>query len=254
MLKNAHPRFIIYQPNEEEYHICLEAKGAYLRWCSKYAPTLDVAFPREINRIADMPLKSRPKKQIYDEGTYTIPKAKTKEQIEEKLQESLKDKSFSFSLKGKLLNGRFSIKQSRVITVIQKYKDKYAREEDVLSGDLIRTINTMVPDYDESKVNINEVHKKVNKKAQNENATPIEEITADKAIAGKDYHFAFYSSNDNDDAICLVTNPAGECLVLKRKGKQWNILLPASKAALKTKQAFTAHARALYDLQTNEHD
>lgn len=248
MPTSAHPHFLIYQPNEKEYHICLEAKGKYLRWCSVYAPTLDVAFPREVTRIEDLPLKSRPKKKIFDEGTYAIPKVKTRGQIEEKLLKHLKDKSFSFSLEGKILKGRFSIKQTKGITVIQKYKDKYAREEDVLSGDLIRTINTLVPGYDESKVNINEVRKKANKKAQKEDAAPVEEVTADKKIAGKNCHFVFYTSAD-DQEICLVTNTANEVLVLEREGTQWKLLSSLSKPAPKRREEIIAHAKALYDLQ-----
>ena len=248
MPKAELPRFVIYQPNEKEYHICLEADGKYLRWCSTYAPTLDVAFPRQVTRIEDMPLKSRPKKKIYDEGTYSIPKAKTKAEIEEKLLDSIKNKSLSFSLNGKILKGRFSIKQSRGTTVIQKYKDKYAKDEDVLSGDLIRTINEMVPNYDESKVDLNAVHKTKGRKIQKEEDEPVEEITADKTIGGIEYHFAFYASDDEPE-ICLITSSTGAVLVLKKEDDGWSLLPPMSKVVLKKEEVFTEHAKALYDSQ-----
>lgn len=261
MPKAELPRFIVYQPNEKEFHICLEAGRQYLCWCSTYAPTLDVAFPREVTRIDDMPLKARPKKQIFDEGTYTVPKAKTKEQVEEKLLETIRDKSFSFSLNGTALKGRFLIKLARGAMVIQKYKDKYAKEEDVLSGDLIRTINTMVPDYDESKVDLTAVRKAKRRKPYKPVETakdvenieeekkqaelPIEEITADMQIGGADYHFAFYTA-DNEPEICVVTSANDEVLVLKKEQEEWLIVPSASKKVLKNEYAFIAHAKALY--------
>lgn len=247
MAKAALPRFIIYQQNEKDFHICFEVGNKFLRWCSHYAPTLDVRFPREVTRISDIAASKLPKKSVFDKGTYTVNKKDAPEQAAQKLAKGADEKSFAFILDGKQLQGRFSIKHSRGKTVIQKYKDKYAEEEDVLSGDLARTIQTMLPDYDPSKVKL--PPKQKTKKAPEpviEDEEPEEEITADKKIGNTNYHFTFYSSEEESD-LCLVTNDKGEAMVLKLEKKEWKILSPISKTVLKKQKEFTDHAAALYE-------
>jgi len=248
MPNNDLPRFVIYQPNEKEFHICLEASGVYLRWCSKYAPNLNMRFPREVIRIEDMPIKKRPRKGIFDEGTYAITQSKkdSKKTIEDKITEGIDNKTFSFILKGNVLNGRFAIKRDRIGTVIQKFKDKYAKEEDILSGDLIRTINTMVPDYDESKVKLNRLPKTKPKQIPQAEVEPLEEVTADKAIGGIDYHFAFYTSDSEPD-ICVITSEDNAVLVLKKERSQWVLQSQVSKI----EKELTKHAKALYELSNS---
>lgn len=240
MPKKYLPRFVIYQPNKKEFHFCLEVKGKFLRWCSYYPPTLDVRFAREMTRIKDMPVKSLKIKKVFDEGTYATTKADTKDAVEQKAAEELENKSFAFTLNGKQLKGRFILKHNQGSTVLQKYKDKFAKEEDVLSGDLSRTISTMIPDYDEKKIVLNTPPPK-----EPEPEIP-EDLTADTTISNTEYHFAYYSSDDEPD-ICLVTSAKSEVIVLKSEGDEWVLLQPIKGATLKKEKQFTDYAKALFD-------
>lgn len=249
MPKKDLPLFVIYQPNEKEFHICLEVKGKFFCWCSYYPPTLDVRFAREVSRIKDMPAKSLPRKRIFDEGTYTGTKADTKEEAEQKIADGVKDKSVAFILNGKKLKGRFAIKQGKGGAVLQKFKDKYAQEEDVLGGDLARTISTMIPEYDERKIKLSPPRKANKKKAEEPEEEPAEEeITADKQIGNTEYHFAFYTSADEPD-ICLVTSANAEVLVFKRDGDEWVMQTPVKGAASKKKKEFEEYCKVLYEAQ-----
>lgn len=248
MAKKELPRYVIYQPNQQEFHICLEAKGKYLRWTSNYAPSMDVRFPRAVKRIGDIKTGDLPKKNIFDQGTYTGTRSDTRADAEKKLLAGTLQKNFAFLPEGKKLQGRFAFKRVQGGMVIQKFRDKYATEEDVLSGDLSRTIRTMIPDYDESKVVFERPQRKARQKPLPEpEAEMAEEIRADKRIGKTSYHFSFYTSGD-DDQICLVTNGEGEVLVLRKQKKVWRMLAPASKAVVKQEAVFAAHAAALYDI------
>lgn len=251
MKHSGKPRFVVYQPNKKEFHICLEAGGKYLVWCSYYPPTLDARFPREVTRIADIPVKAIPPKQVFDQGTYGITKSKPadKESIEAQTIEGITQKSFSFVLNGKILKGRFAFKRTGNSTVIQKFKDKYAREEDVLSDDLVRTIHTMVPDYDASKVKLR--HHKTAKpdvpEAEPEEQ-PAQDITQDKKIGNKQYRFTFYSSTGGEE-LCLARSEEGTTVVLEKQGNEWVVLQPVSTRELKPKDEFSDHAKALEELR-----
>lgn len=241
-MKKELPRFIIYQPNDKEYHICMEADGQFLRWCSYYPPTLDVRYAREVNRIDDLPLKKLPRKNIYDQGTYAVTSKDSKEVAEQKLLEGVEQKSFAFILKGELLKGRFALKQKGNRTVLQKFKDKYAIEEDVLSGDLERTIHTMIPDYDPAKVTLDRQPKKKHREPEPEEEP--EEATPDATIGGVEYHFALYTADDEPD-VCVITNGDGEVVVLKKENGKWQLLRAAAKSALKYEGEFVKHVNAL---------
>jgi hypothetical protein len=241
-MKKELPRFIIYQPNDKEYHICMEADGQFLRWCSYYPPTLDVRYAREVNRIDDLPLKKLPRKNIYDQGTYAVTSKDSKEVAEQKLLEGVEQKSFAFILKGEQLKGRFALKQKGNRTVLQKFKDKYAIEEDVLSGDLERTIHTMIPDYDPDKVNLNR-QPKIKRPTPAEEEHP-EEPTPDITIGGTYYHFALYTAEDEPD-VCVITNDDGEVVVLKKENGKWQLLRATGKSALKHEKEFLRHVNAL---------
>ena len=243
------PRFVIYQPNMKEFHICFEAKGKFIRWCSNHAPTLDVRFAREVKRIEDVPVEKLQKKSIFDEGTYMVTKSDTKESAEQKLMAGIDNKTFAFILNGKKLKGRFSLKHVVGGTVLQKYKDQYAIEEDVLLDDLSRTINIMIPDYDEKKVKI--PSKEKIKQVQLKQPKPVvEKLTADKNIEDVDYHFIFYTSNKKPD-ICLVTDESGASLVLRHEKNGWVLLQPINRTSSKTQEALIQHAGALYKLKRN---
>ncbi len=245
MPRKEWPRFVIYQPNQREFHFCLEVSDKFIRWSSYYPPTLDTRYQREVTRIEDLPKKKLPRKAIFDQGTYTITQSDTKETVGKKIQEAIKKKSVSFVLNGKKLKGRFILKQLKTGTVLQKHKDKYAVEEDVLSGDLSRTISTMIPDYDEKKVILNTPRKAKRTIARQPEPEPTEEITADKKIGNTEYHFAYYTS-DNEPDICLITSTNSEVFVLKKEKKQWVLQPIPNRSILKKEKEFTGHAKALY--------
>lgn len=267
------PRFVVYQASIKEFHICLEAKGQFFCWSSNYAPTLDTRFSREVKRIDNIPIGKIPTKQVFDEGTYMVTKSDTKESAEQKLLDGINEKTFAFILNGKKLRGRFSFKRVVGGTVLQKYKDQYAVEEDVLLDDLSRTISIMIPGYDESKVKLppkekiksshNGQKKPVIEKAAAVKPTKtvidkpvvvkakkpiIEKPTADKNIDGVDYHFTFYSSNKKPD-ICLVTDSSGACLVFRHEANNWVWLQSIHRISLKTEEGVTKHTEALYKLK-----
>jgi len=176
------------------------------------------------------------------------------------VKEGIKQKSFSFILNGTILKGRFIIKKASGGTVIQKFKDRFAVEEDVFSEDLNRTIKLMVPDYDPDAAEP-DYPKKQRTPAKSEAAKPVddieaepaEQITADKKIGNTAYHFAFYNSHAGP-GLCIVSNSRNEILVLQNSVKGWQLLQPARAAVLKTKKALIEHAKALYQLQEQEKD
>jgi hypothetical protein len=203
-----------------------------------------VRFPREVTRIDNIALNKLPKKPVFDEGSYTVTKSDSRAAAEQKMSEGINKSSFGFILNGKKLKGRFLLKTNGTRTVLQKYKDKYATEEDVLSQDLARTVHTMLPDYDEKKVELPH-REKSSKRPVKKEEEPAPEITEDKNIGAAKYHFTFYTS-DTGDVICLITDAGGAVIVLQLNGKRWKLLSPAGKSALKHEQELTGHASALY--------
>ncbi len=244
------PRFIVYQPNAKEFHICLEAGSIYYCWWSYYPPSQDNRFTRRVTRLRDISPKDIPRKQVYDRGTYMMNKGDEKESAVKKLKEGIKNKSFSFILDGKKLKGRFIIRKTSGGTVIQKFKDKFVTEEDVFSGDLSRTISLMVPGYDPKKVKLEAPKEKKGSPPAKKTKLPEpeviteDEITADKQIGKTIYHFAFYRSDDAPD-LCLITNAKHEVLVLEKTRDKWMLLKAASGAVLKKEKALAEHATAL---------
>jgi len=241
------PRFVIYQPNNKEFHICFESGEEYLRWCSFYPPTMDVNFFREVQQIDPIPIKKLPKKPVYDEGTYVVSKSDDKQAAESKFKEGIGKKIVAFVLEGKKLKGRFALKQYGSGKVLQKYKDKYAVEENVMLNDLSRTIRNMVPDYDERKVKVPQKRKARKTQMRQPNPAVIEKPTADKKIDQVDYHFAFYSANKEPD-ICLITEQSGAAVVLKHENRKWILLNSISRISLKKQKDILEHAEKLYQL------
>lgn len=246
------PEFVVYQPNPKEFHICLEVGSVYYCWRSNYPPTRDNRFARKVERLKAIIPKKIPPKQVYDKGTYTVNKGVDKAAVEKKVKEGIKQKSFSFILNGKMLKGRFIIKKASGGTVIQKFKDKFAVEEDIFSEDLSRSIKLMVPDYDPNLVKLSYPKKqkgvaklKPEKIIEDIEEETAEEETADKKIGNTKYHFAFYSS-DTWPELCVVSNSKNEVLVLQKHGKRWQLLQPAKGAVLKRGKELAAHAEALY--------
>ncbi|ANH80160.1 hypothetical protein A8C56_03410 [Niabella ginsenosidivorans] len=247
--KKDQAQFIVYQPNPKEFCICLEAGTVYYIWSGNYPPTQDNRFARKVTRLKAIIPKQIP--NIYDKGTYTVNKDDDKADTEKKLKEGVKKKSFSFILNGKRLKGRFIIKQTSAGTVLQKFKDKYAKEEDVLGRDLTRTISLMVPDYDPDSVKLHAPKRTgVRLKPEKEKVTkdteeqPAEEITADKEIGNTEYHFAFYSS-DNEPDLCVISNARNEVLVLQKNKDRWQLLKALKGSALKKEKELVKYAQAL---------
>ncbi|MCH5719187.1 hypothetical protein [Niabella hibiscisoli] len=242
------PGFIIYQPNPRLFHICLEAGKGYYSWASEYPPTQDNRYARRIKRIkAIIPAKIT-ESQIYDQGTYTINKGDDVSAIATKVKKTINNKSFSFILNGQILEGRFVIRQTAAGTVLQKFKDKFAREEDIFSGDLSRTISLMVPDYDPKKVKIKIARKDRKKVKKAEPPTLVEEIpeeiTTDKVIGQRNYHFEIYHS-DKGSKLCIVFSEDSLILILKKNKDQWQIVTPSNRS-LKERKALIQHAELLY--------
>ncbi|WP_114791335.1 hypothetical protein U0035_00335 [Niabella yanshanensis] len=250
------PQFKVYQPNSKEFHICLEAGSIYYCWWSYYPPSQDNRFARKVTRLRDISPKDIPRKQVYDQGTYTVNKGDNKGSAEKKLKNGIKNRSFSFILDGKKLKGRFIIKKTPGGTVIQKFKDKFVEEEDVFGGDLSRTISLMVPDYDPKKVKLNSTKEKKSSPRAEKVKLPEpeitiaeeEDITADKKIGKTSYHFTFYRSEDAPD-LCLITNAKHEVLVLEQTRDTWKVLKAAGGVVLKKEKELIKHAAALQEQQ-----
>jgi len=237
------PRFVIYQPNKKEFHLCFESGGEYLRWCSYYPPTMDVRFSREVQQIDSIPIKKLPKKPVYDAGTYVVSRTDDRQSAEDKFKDGIGKKIVAFILDGKKLKGRFALKKYGSGKVLQKYKDKYAAEEDITLNDLSRSIRNMVPNYDERKVKLTQTRK--TRKAQRQEAKPvIEKPTADKKIDHVDYHFAFYSSKKEPD-ICLITDQSGAAVVLKHENSKCILLKSITHISSKKKKDILEHAEIL---------
>lgn len=203
---------------------------------------MDVRVPRQVKRISDAPATKAGIKHIYDQGFYSINKKDSRGETERKVRSAIMENSFSFILNGNALQGRFAIKRMTGGFVIQKFKDKYATEEDVLSADLTRTISTMIPDYDESNVTL-ERPKKRTRRAPKPLTEPEEiPITADTVIGRTTYHFAFYSA-DGEPEICLITSVAGRVLVLAKVKNKWVPL--SSMKAISDLSPFIEHASDL---------
>lgn len=240
------PEFIVYQQSRKEFHICFRVNDRFIRWCSYYAPALDPRFPREMTRIKDIAVKKLPAKPVFDKGSYTVSRTDNREEAMQKMLAGAGEKSFAFILEGKKLKGRFLLKNNSRNTLLQKYKDKYATEEDVLATDLTRTVQTMLPDYDPRKIKLPQ-HKKTSRAAVQEQELqelPPETITADKKIGSSMYHFKFYTSDD-DSVICIAASSKG-VVALQLSGRKWRVMTAAKRPAAQEEQAFAAHAAALY--------
>lgn len=247
------PKFIVYQPDPKIFHICLEVGNNYYVWWSNYPPTQDNRFARKIKSLkAILPAKI-PAKQIYDQGTYTVNKGDDKAAIEKKVKQGVKAKSFSFILDGKRLKGRFIIKQTSGGTVLQKFKDKFAKEENIFSEDLSRSISLMVPDYDPSTVKLSH-YRKHKERAKSEKDDLIPEIEAErevitdaKKIGKTTFHFDLYHS-DNGPDLYVISNNKEEVLILQKDGDGWKLLKPVKGVALNNVRQLAEHAKALYAL------
>lgn len=247
------PKFIVYQPDPKIFHICLEVGDIYYVWWSNYPPTQDNRFARKIKRLkAILPAKV-PAKQIYDQGTYTVNKGDDKAAVEKKVKQGVKEKSISFILSGKRLKGRFIIKQTTGGTVLQKFKDRFAAEENIFSEDLSRSISLMVPDYDPRKVKLSYPGKgKQQPKSKQIDLIPEmeaepEAITNEKKIGKTTFRFELYRS-DNGPDLYVISNNKDEALVLQKDGDDWKLLKPVKGVALNNVRQLAAHAKALYTI------
>lgn len=247
------PKFIVYQPDPKVFHICLEVGNIYYVWLSSYPPTQDNRFARRVKQLKTILPAKVPAKQIYDQGTYTVNKGDDKAAVAKKMKQGVKAKSFSFILDGKRLKGRFMIKQTSGGTMLQKFKDKFAVEEDIFSEDLSRSISLMVPGYDPSKVKLNYPReRKQPAKHKQEDVTPETEaepeaITDEKKIGKTTFHFDLYYSGNGPD-LYVISNNKEQVLILQKDGDHWKLLKPVKDVALNNVTQLAAHAKALYML------
>ncbi|GAB3416413.1 hypothetical protein [Niabella aquatica] len=248
-------RFVVYQPDSKVFHVCLEVGNVYYCWWSNYPPAQDNRFARKVTRLKAIMPKVIPAKQVYDKGTYTVNKGDDKATTEKKVKEGVKQRSFSFILNGEVLNGRFIIKQTSVGTMLQKFKDKFVVTEDILGGDLSRTISLMVPDYDPDSVKLPYSQKR-RISIKPPKAEPLDEvedepageIAADKKLGNTWYHFDLYHS-DTGPELCIVYDSKNGVLVLKKNRHGWELLKAAKKVVPEKEKELAEHAEALYKLQ-----
>ncbi|MCF3107615.1 hypothetical protein LL912_02370 [Niabella sp. CC-SYL272] len=249
------PLFIVYQPNAKEFHICLEVGGMYYAWVSNYPPTRDPRFARKVIRLRAILPKEIPGKQVYDKGRYTVNKGDDRAAVEKKVKAGIKQRSFSFIFQGQRLKGRFILKRTSSGTVLQKFKDQFAVEEDVLGADLSRTIRLMVPDYNPDSIKLRHSGKqkerpglKKKKTAGTTELQAAEPPTAEMAIGHVHYHFAFYRS-DGKPELCVIFNSRNDVLVLELQKGKWQPLKAIKGIAHKNAAALAAHALALSQYQ-----
>lgn len=102
------------------YDFRLEYKGILLSWAVPKGPSLDPEDKRLAIKVEDHPLDYQyfegiiPKGhygagtvEIWDNGTYTMWEAKTREEIEKNLEKGLKEGHFNIIINGKKLKGEF---------------------------------------------------------------------------------------------------------------------------------------------------
>jgi bifunctional non-homologous end joining protein LigD len=142
------------------YDFRLEHKGELLSWAVPKGPSLNPADKRLAVRVEEHPYEYRnfegviPEDSygagtvmLWDEGTYTIPGATTKKEIEKAVSYGLKKGHLEFELSGEKLKGGFDLvrmhKDDKKWLLIKR-KDKYAKTKDITKSDRsVRTDRTM---------------------------------------------------------------------------------------------------------------
>jgi len=244
MKKRKLPGFTLYLSEEQEYRLCFEVEEKLYCWCSLYPPSMDVRFPRPMKKSQAHRADKYSHRRIVDKGLYYTTQKDDKRSIEQKFLKGIEERSLSFVLAGEKLKGRFSIKETDTGIVLQKLKDKYAVEEDVLSGDLSRTVSSMMPGFNPANFKLQRAKKSKSRKSK-QDEPPEELITTDKKIGNNSYHFEFYRS-DTGDIICLVSNSGNDVLVLQQQKSEWKIRSFIGKRTAKLEKAILEHTHTLF--------
>jgi hypothetical protein len=252
------PQFLIEFNKEDEFVLCFEVKGRIQKFISLNPPSMDVRFKREMKENGtsdtDELYSLRKSVQVWDRGNYTIGSKKDKGTIEEVFLQSLDKGRIGLTLNGEKLQGRFIIKHDPKIDsyVIYKQKDKFAKVEDVLSSDLIRSVSKMVPDYDPKKIKIpkgtgkskgkekmlkdsaSETFELIN---EDEEETGIDRFS--KTISKKNYQFQFFDGDlpETDLHLCLIKGEDGSEIVMQSNDKMEWQFIESTPVPLKRKKA-----------------
>lgn len=275
------PRFVVQHTNDDLFNFCVEINGAFQCYKSPYPPPMDTRFKRKIRKSTNQPLsvfeKSRNDLKIWDKGTWSIAKHKTKKDIEKAFIDGLSKNKLSFLLDGGRLQGRFIIHYDDNISALQlyKHKDKFAKEEDPLEMELRRSMNKWVPKFDPNKIEVPKPEKTsapppaekkkptvkgpakktavvlkkktttpTPKKQKEEppgtvNRTGIATFTT--IIRSKQYDFALYTSLDekSKDIICLITPPNDAPFIMQPASKaHWEIISSVSFDVARNEKLF----------------
>ncbi len=148
------------------YDFRLECRGVMLSWAIPKGPSLDPSQKRLAVHVEDHPLDYRhfegiiPKGNygagtvmIWDEGTFTVPGASSKKEIENAVWKGLEDGHIEIELHGKKLRGVFILQRLKKDDdkdwLFIKRKDEYAdAKQDILKQDQSvrsqRTINDIL--------------------------------------------------------------------------------------------------------------
>ncbi|MCU7492061.1 MAG: non-homologous end-joining DNA ligase [Bacteroidota bacterium] len=146
--------FVVQKHNATHLHydFRLEIDGVLKSWAIPKGPSLNPRDKRLAMEVEDHPLEYRtfegtiPEGNygagdviIWDEGTYSAPEAKTREESERILREGYRSGSFDFVLYGKKLQGQFHLRKfsssEKNTWLLIKAKDNFASDEDVTEKD-----------------------------------------------------------------------------------------------------------------------
>ncbi|MGE5353825.1 MAG: DNA ligase D [Acidobacteriota bacterium] len=147
-------RFVVQKHNATHLHydFRLEIDGVLKSWAIPKGPSLNPKDKRLAMEVEDHPLEYRtfegkiPEGNygagdviIWDEGTYSAPGAKTREESERILREGYQSGSFDFVLYGQKLKGQFHLRKfnssEKNTWLLIKAKDNFASDEDVTKQD-----------------------------------------------------------------------------------------------------------------------
>lgn len=133
------------------YDFRLEHKGVLLSWAVPKGPSLKITDKRLAVQVEDHPFEYRnfegniPKGNygagsvmLWDEGTYEVPGATSKKEIEKAIDAGLKKGHLEFVLNGEKLQGSFNLvkmKDTENNWLLIKGKDKYAKNVDLKTLD-----------------------------------------------------------------------------------------------------------------------
>lgn len=130
------------------YDFRLEHDGVLLSWAVPKGPSLNPSDKRLAIQVEDHPLDYRTFEGIipegnygagqvvlWDEGTYTVPGAKNRKDLEEKIAKGLAKGHLDVELNGVKLKGEFDLiriqSSEKSSWLLVKKKDAYASDEDI---------------------------------------------------------------------------------------------------------------------------